>query len=108
MPRREAGKEADDASESTQTRSGFQGQGRTYGAARRRDGGGANGPFRGSSPPDLRLEEGADGCGAQVANPDPTSPISDKYKADKAWGQCADETQGSVKPITDYGGAPPL
>jgi phospholipase C len=37
-----------------------------------------------------------------VANPDPISPTSDKYKADKAWGQCFDTTQDSVKPITDY------
>jgi phospholipase C len=37
-----------------------------------------------------------------IANPDPTSPTSDKYKADKAWGQCFDTTQHSVKPITDY------
>src|SRR5271169_6561531 len=65
MPAEEAGKEAEDVSESTQTRTGFQGQGRTYGAARRRDGGGTGRPFRGSSAPDLRLEEGADGCGAQ-------------------------------------------
>src|SRR5712691_12993995 len=65
MPAEKAGREAEDVSESTQTRSGFQGQGCTNGAARRRDGGGAGGPFRGSSPPDLRLEEGANGCGAQ-------------------------------------------
>ncbi|MGO9060254.1 MAG: hypothetical protein ACLQU2_23165, partial [Candidatus Binataceae bacterium] len=32
----------------------------SYGAARGRDGSGAGGPFRGPSPPDLRLEEGAD------------------------------------------------
>src|SRR5262249_33949993 len=25
-----------------------------------------------------------------------------KFKADKAWGQCFDTTQDSVKPITDY------
>jgi phospholipase C len=37
-----------------------------------------------------------------IANPDPTSPTSDKYKVDKAWGQCFDTTQDSVKPITDY------
>jgi phospholipase C len=37
-----------------------------------------------------------------IADPDPTSPTSDKYKADKAWGQCFDTTQHSVKPITDY------
>ena len=39
---------------------------------------------------------------SQIADPDPTSPTSDKYKVDKAWAQCADETQDSVKPITDY------
>src|ERR1700731_2470194 len=65
MPAEKAGQEADDVSESTQTRSGFQGQGRTYGAARRRDGAGAGGPFRSSSAPDLRLEKGAYECGAQ-------------------------------------------
>ena len=37
-----------------------------------------------------------------IANPDPQSPTSDKYKADLAWGQCFDKTQDSVKPITDY------
>jgi phospholipase C len=37
-----------------------------------------------------------------IANPDPQSPTSDKYVADKAWGQCFDETQDGVKPITDY------
>jgi phospholipase C len=39
---------------------------------------------------------------SQIANPDPTSSISDKYKADKAWAQCFDTTADSVKPITDY------
>lgn len=39
---------------------------------------------------------------SQIANPDPVSDTSDKYQADKAWGQCFDETQDSVKPITDY------
>jgi phospholipase C len=37
-----------------------------------------------------------------IANPDPGSPTSDKYKVDKAWGQCFDTTEHSVKPITDY------
>ena len=37
-----------------------------------------------------------------IANPDPSSPISDKYKADNAWGQCFDTTQHSVKPIAHY------
>jgi len=39
---------------------------------------------------------------SQIANPNPVSPTSNKYQADKAWAQCADETQDSVKPITDY------
>jgi phospholipase C len=39
---------------------------------------------------------------SQIANPDPSSPRSVKFKADKAWGQCFDTTQDSVKPITDY------
>jgi phospholipase C len=39
---------------------------------------------------------------SQIANPDPMSTMSDKYKADKAWGQCFDTTQDGVKPITDY------
>jgi hypothetical protein len=45
MSAEKAGQEADGVSESTQTRSGFQGQGRMYGAARRCDGGGAGGPL---------------------------------------------------------------
>jgi hypothetical protein len=43
----------------------FPGQGRTHGATWRCEGDGVGGPFRGSSPPDLRLEEGGDGWGAQ-------------------------------------------
>lgn len=39
---------------------------------------------------------------SQIANPDPVSKTSDKFTADKAWGQCFDTTQDSVKPITDY------
>jgi phospholipase C len=39
---------------------------------------------------------------SQIANPDPSSSTSDKFKADKAWGQCFDTTQDGVKPITDY------
>ena len=39
---------------------------------------------------------------SQIANPDPSSSTSDKYKLDKAWGQCFDTTQDSVKPISDY------
>ena len=39
---------------------------------------------------------------SQIANPDPISSTSDTYKADKAWGQCFDTTQDSVKPIIDY------
>jgi phospholipase C len=39
---------------------------------------------------------------SQIANPDPVSKTSDKYTADKAWGQCFDTTQDSVKPISDY------
>ncbi len=39
---------------------------------------------------------------SQVANPDPTSPTSDKYKVDKAWTNCGDLTQPGVKPISDY------
>jgi phospholipase C len=38
----------------------------------------------------------------QIANPDPVSSTSAKFKADKAWGQCFDTTQDPVKPITDY------
>ena len=43
----------------------FKAKSRTNGAARRRDGAGAGGPFRSSSAPDLRLEEGAYERGAQ-------------------------------------------
>jgi phospholipase C len=39
---------------------------------------------------------------SQVANPDPSSPTSDKYKVDKAWTNCGDLTQPGVKPIADY------
>ena len=44
---------------------------------------------------------------SQVANPDPTSPTSDKYKVDKAWTNCGDVTQPGVKPIRDYLGTLP-
>jgi hypothetical protein len=43
----------------------FKGEGGTERVARGRDGGGTGGPFRDSSAPDLCLEEGADGGGAQ-------------------------------------------
>ena len=44
---------------------------------------------------------------SQVANPDPVSPLSDKYKVDKAWTNCGDVTQPGVKPIRDYLGTLP-
>ncbi len=39
---------------------------------------------------------------SQVANPDPISPLKDKYKVDKGWTNCGDTTQPGVKPIRDY------
>jgi phospholipase C len=39
---------------------------------------------------------------SQVANPNPTSPTSDKYQADKAWTECADTTQPGVLPVVTY------
>jgi phospholipase C len=39
---------------------------------------------------------------SEIANPDPQSATSDKFQADKAWAQCSDTTQDSVKPIADY------
>jgi phospholipase C len=39
---------------------------------------------------------------SQIADPDPISPTSDKYKNDKAWTNCGDVTQPGVKPIRDY------
>jgi len=37
-----------------------------------------------------------------VANPDPESPTSDKYKRDRAWTSCADLNQPGVRPIVNY------
>src|SRR5260370_34164655 len=39
---------------------------------------------------------------SQVANPNPTSPTSDKYLVDKAWTNCADTTQPGKLPIVTY------
>ncbi len=39
---------------------------------------------------------------AVIANPDPTSPTSDKYKVDKQWTNCADPTQPGIAPIVEY------
>src|ERR1051326_9555696 len=39
---------------------------------------------------------------SQIANPDPQSPTSDKYKVDKAWSNCGDPTQPGVAPILDH------
>jgi phospholipase C len=37
-----------------------------------------------------------------VANPDPVSPTSDKYKQDRAWTNCADPGQPGIAPIVGY------
>jgi phospholipase C len=39
---------------------------------------------------------------SQVANPDPRSPTSDKYKVDKGWTNCSDRNQPGIAPIVDY------
>jgi phospholipase C len=39
---------------------------------------------------------------SKVANPDPTSPTSDKYKADQNWTDCGDPSQPGVQPILTY------
>jgi phospholipase C len=39
---------------------------------------------------------------ANIANPDPTSPTSYKYKADGQWSDCSDLKQPGVAPIVDY------
>src|SRR5262249_20163663 len=37
-----------------------------------------------------------------VANPDPQSATSDKYKADKQWTNCSDTSQPGILPIVNY------
>jgi len=37
-----------------------------------------------------------------VANPDPESSTSDKYKADKAWTNCSDSKNPGIGPIVNY------
>jgi phospholipase C len=37
-----------------------------------------------------------------VANPDPQSSTSDKYKADQAWTNCSDTSQPGILPIVNY------
>jgi phospholipase C len=37
-----------------------------------------------------------------IANPDPESPTSDKYTADKQWTKCADLRQPGIAPIVNY------
>jgi phospholipase C len=44
---------------------------------------------------------------SQVANPDPSSPTSDKYKVDKGWTNCSDTTQPGIAPIVSYLGTLP-
>ena len=44
---------------------------------------------------------------SSIADPDPTSSTSDKFKADQAWTNCGDVTQPGVKPIRDYLGTLP-
>jgi phospholipase C len=49
-------------------------------------------PFRGLAQPPA----------AFVANPDPESPSSDKYKRDRQWTNCSDLTQPGIAPILSY------
>ena len=44
---------------------------------------------------------------AQIANPDPQSPISDKYQRDRAWTNCSDPSQPGIAPILQYLGTLP-
>ena len=44
---------------------------------------------------------------ANIANPNPVSATSDKYKADKGWTNCSDTTQPGIQPIVSYLGALP-
>src|SRR5215469_8817005 len=39
---------------------------------------------------------------AAVADPDPQSSTSDKFKSDKAWTNCSDPTQPGISPIVNY------
>jgi phospholipase C len=39
---------------------------------------------------------------ANIANPDPTSPTSDKYKKDKQWTNCSDTSQPGIPAIVNY------
>ena len=39
---------------------------------------------------------------AAVADPDPQSSTSDKFKNDKAWTNCSDPTQPGISPIVNY------
>ena len=39
---------------------------------------------------------------SQVANPDPQSPTSDKYKVDRSWTNCSDRNQPGIAAIVDY------
>jgi phospholipase C len=44
---------------------------------------------------------------AKIANPNPTSSTSDKYKVDGNWSDCGDSTQPGVQPILTYLGSLP-
>jgi phospholipase C len=44
---------------------------------------------------------------AGIANPNPSSPTSDKYVADKTWTNCSDTTQPGIEPIVSYLGSLP-
>jgi len=39
---------------------------------------------------------------SQVADPTPTSSTNDKYKADKRWTNCGDQSQPGIQPIVNY------
>jgi phospholipase C len=44
---------------------------------------------------------------SRVANPDPSSPTSDRYKNDREWTNCSDLSQPGIAPIVNYLGTLP-
>lgn len=44
---------------------------------------------------------------ANIADPDPSSPLSDKFKSDKQWTNCSDPSQPGIAAIVDYLGTLP-
>ncbi len=44
---------------------------------------------------------------ANIADPDPSSPLSDKFTSDKQWTNCSDPSQPGIAAIVDYLGTLP-